>query len=122
MPEGSLIFEIIEWAAIGVDLIGVLIALIGAVKFCGHILVIEFRRLRGLDCAHQMRRNRIELGGYILAAVEFMVVSDIFHSVATRELEDLYILGGLVVIRTAISYFLGMEIKELEAQDRQPEG
>ncbi|WP_420432016.1 DUF1622 domain-containing protein [Hyphobacterium sp.] len=99
----------------GVDLIGVIIALIGAVKFCGHILIIEIRRLRGLDCAHQMRPKRIELGGYILAAIEFMVVSDIFHSVATRELEDLYILGGLVVVWTAISYFLGMEIKDLEA-------
>jgi uncharacterized membrane protein len=41
-------------------------------------------------------------------------VSDIPHTVITREIEDLYFLGLLVVIRTAISYFLGLELKEAE--------
>ncbi|WP_421792010.1 DUF1622 domain-containing protein [Hyphobacterium sp.] len=122
MEEGSLLFHFLESVALIVDLVGVAIALIGALKFCTHIAIIEFQRLRGLDCAHQMRRNRIELGGYILAAIEFMIVSDILHSVATRALEDLYILVGLVVVRTAISFFLGMEIKELEEKDRRSEG
>ena len=59
----------------------------------------------------------MELGGYLLAALEFMIVSDILHTVITRELEDLLFLGLLVVIRTAISFFLGLELKEVEAAE-----
>ena len=104
----------IEIIAIIVDIIAVVLILIGAVKFTLRAAWVEFDRLRGIACVYQIRHNRIELGGYILAAIEFMIVSDILHSVVTREIEDLYFLGLLVVIRTAISYFLGLELKEAE--------
>ena len=104
----------IEIIAIIVDVIAVVLILIGAVKFTLRAAWVEFDRLRGIACVYQIRHNRIELGGYILAAIEFMIVSDILHSVVTREIEDLYFLGLLVVIRTAISYFLGLELKEAE--------
>lgn len=108
---------VIEALAIAVDLIGVAIILIGAVKFTVRASVLEVQRLRGLACVHQIRFNRMELGGYILAALEFMIISDILHTVITRELEDLYFLGLLVIIRTAISFFLGLELKEVETAE-----
>lgn len=108
------IAPIIETVAIAVDLIGVALLLIGAVKFALKAAVVEIERLRGLACVHRIRHNRVELGGYILAALEFMIVSDILHTVITHELEDLYFLGLLVLVRTAISYFLGLELKEVE--------
>ena len=37
------------------------------------------------------------------------------HTVITRELTDLIFVGLLVLIRTAISFFLGREIHEIEA-------
>jgi uncharacterized membrane protein len=52
------------------------------------------------------------LGNYILIGLEFMIVSDIIHSFLKPDMESLYLLGAIVVIRTAISFFLG---KELEA-------
>ena len=108
------IAPVIEFISIVVDLIGVVLILIGAVKFTLRAAVVEFQRLRGIACVYRIRHNRVELGGYILAALEFMIVSDILHTVITREIEDLYFLGLLVVIRTAISYFLGLELKEAE--------
>ena len=44
-----------------------------------------------------------------------MIASDIIHTVITRELMDLLFVGLLVLIRTAISFFLGKEVAELEA-------
>ena len=99
----ELIAPAIEIIAIIVDLIAVVLILIGAAKFTLHAATIEFDRLRGIACVYQIRHNRIQLGGYILAAIEFMIVSDILHTVVTREIEDLYFLGLLVIIRTAIS-------------------
>lgn len=107
----------LEFIAIVVDLIGVALILIGASKFAFKAVAIEVQRLRGLACVRRIRHNRVELGGYILTALEFMIVSDILHTVITRALEDLYFLGLLVLIRTAISYFLGLELKEAERSE-----
>lgn len=108
----------VEIIAICIDVIGVALILIGAVKFALRAAVLEFERLRGLACVRRIRHNRVELGGYILVALEFMIVSDILHTVITHELEDLYFLGLLVLIRTAIGYFLGIELKEVERAEQ----
>ena len=108
--------EGVEWLAIAIDVFGICLLLIGAVKFASNAVQIEFDKVRGLACTRRIRANRIELGGYILAALEFMIVSDILHSVVSRKLEDLYFLAMLVVIRIAISFFLGRELKEIHEE------
>ena len=65
-------------------------------------------------------RIRVELGTYILIAIEFMIASDIIHTVLSRELVDLAFVSALVVIRTAISFFLGREVAELQESERSP--
>jgi uncharacterized membrane protein len=59
---------------------------------------------------HAARRT---LATYILTALEFMIASDIIHSAITRNVSDLYFVALLVAVRTAISYFLTREIKDL---------
>ncbi len=56
---------------------------------------------------------RCRLGSYLVLALEFMIVSDLVHSVLSHKLEDLYFLGVLVILRTMISYFLNKEIQEI---------
>ena len=70
----------------------------------------RFKNPGDMAVCHQIR---IQLGTYILTGIEFMIASDIIHTVLTRELTDLAFVAALVVIRTAISFFLGREIKEL---------
>ena len=103
-----------EYAAQVIDIIGILIVLIGAIKFVIHFMPIEFKRLRGVACAMELRHLRLQLGSYIVLAIEFMIVSDIINTVLTKTMEDLYYLIGLIVARTAISYFLGKELNEIE--------
>ena len=47
-------------------------------------------------------------------ALDFMIASDIINSTVHTELKDLYELGIIVLLRTAIGYFLGKEIQEIE--------
>jgi uncharacterized membrane protein len=42
--------------------------------------------------------------------LEFLIAADIIRTIIRPTLEELAILGGIVVIRTVISYFLGKEI------------
>lgn len=106
--------QTLEGLAICIDLIGVALILFG-------FFVALFRLLAGLRHGVGISKNlgnlnaaRTILGTYILTGLEFMIASDIVHTVITRELTDLIFVGLLVLIRTAISFFLGREIHEIE--------
>ena len=42
--------------------------------------------------------------------LEFLIAADIIHTIVKPTLEELAILGSIVIIRTIISYFLGKEM------------
>lgn len=108
------LLHVLEGLAICIDLIGVALILFG-------FFVALIRLIGGLRHGIGLKQNlgnlntaRAILGTYILTGLEFMIASDIVHTVITRELTDLIFVGLLVLIRTAISFFLGREIMELE--------
>ena len=105
----------LEWVSDGIDILAILIMLIGAVRFVAGIAAAELQRdaeqrVRGID------RQRMELGRYILAALELLIVSDIIHTALSLAFGDLLFLGVLVLIRATVSYFLDREIREIRAE------
>ena len=116
-PVLETLTHVLEEIARYVDLIGIGIVLYGFVLSTIGFIRVELGRLtggsEGLTGCHKVR---LQLGTYILTGIEFMIASDIIHTVLTRELEDLAFVASLVVVRTAISYFLGRELKELAEQ------
>ena len=48
-----------------------------------------------------------------MLGLEFLIASDILKTVVDPTLDELAILGGVVVVRTVLSVFLKKEIKEL---------
>ena len=102
---------VLLWAAEAVDIIGLAICLIGAAKFLIVYTRVEVKRLAGHECASQIQAARRVLGSYILVALEFMIVSDVIGSVLSRTLESLASLGAIVVLRTAMGYFLERELR-----------
>lgn len=113
---GPAIGEGLEGLAVCIDLIGVALILFGfAVSLVR--LVLGFRHGVGLRRELMgLSQARTTLATYILTGLEFMIASDIIHTVITREFADLLFVGLLVVIRTAISFFLGREAAELKHQ------
>ncbi|MFK7829865.1 MAG: DUF1622 domain-containing protein [Congregibacter sp.] len=101
-----------------IDLFGISIILYGFVVSAIGLIRAEFDRLRLRCSAARFLEVRTQLGGYILAGIEFMIASDIINTVLSRELMDLAFVSALVLIRTAISFFLGREIRELEELSR----
>lgn len=105
----------LEWVTAGIDIIAIVIMLIGALRFIAGFAGAELRgevdgRLRGIDLA------RAGLGRYILAGLELLIVSDIIHTALSLALGDLVFLGLLVLIRSAISFFLGREIEAIRGE------
>jgi len=103
----------LDWVAAGIDLCAIAVMLIGVLHFVRAFVIAEGSgpvRGRGIDSA------RIELGRYILAGLEVFIVSDIIHTALSLRMNDLIFLGLLVLIRSAISYFLEREIRELHGK------
>lgn len=49
----------------------------------------------------------------LVFALELMIISDLLHTIISRSVDDLILVGGLVVIRTVIAYFLNKEIQDV---------
>ena len=85
-------------------------ALIGIISF----LINEFKRFTGKYSTTNIRKLRATFGTYLLLGLEFLIASDILKTVLEPTLNELAILGGIVVLRTILSVFLNREIKYLE--------
>lgn len=88
-------------------------ALIGILSF----LCNEVKRFTGNYSTTNIRKLRATFGTYLLLGLEFLIASDILKTVLEPSLNELAILGGIVIIRTILSVFLNKEIKQLESEN-----
>lgn len=107
--------HILEWAAAAIDLVAIALLLVGAARFGVGWIGSELRR-DGIERTRRMNRKRIELGRYILAALEVFIVSDIIHTALSLKFSDLLFLGLLVIIRSITSFFLDRELEQLKKE------
>jgi len=102
---------ILEHISFAVGIIAIVIIVWGVILGFFEILKNEFYRFRSKDTKiitlHHIRHT---VGSYLLLGLEFLIAADIIRTIVKPTLEELTILGGIVVIRTIISYFLGKEM------------
>lgn len=67
-----------------------------------------------IDNSVPMWKIRIKLWHYLVLALEFLVAKDILESIVDPNLNGLFMLWLIVVIRTVLSYFLNKEIAEVK--------
>ena len=106
----------LEILSTGISVISLIIVIYGAIiAFCAFIRN-ESRRFTGKYSFTATREIRADLGTYLLLGLEFLIASDILKTVLEPSLNELAILGGVVILRTILSIFLNKEIKELQVQ------
>ena len=108
------IMHYLEILSTSISIISLIIVIYGAIiAFCAFIHN-ESRRFTGKYSFTATRELRADLGTYLL--LEFLIASDILKTVLEPSLNELAILGGVVILRTILSIFLNKEIKELQVQ------
>ena len=108
------IMHYLEILSTGISVISLIIVIYGAIiAFCAFIRN-ESRRFTGKYSFTATRELRADLGTYLLLGLEFLIASDILKT--EPSLNELAILGGVVILRTVLSIFLNKEIKELQVQ------
>lgn len=94
---------IIGACGVAVIIWGVILTVVGFVR-------LEYRHLQGKKICEQRDALRHRLGSYLLLGLEFLVAGDIASTIIKPTLQDLAILGSIVVIRTILNYFLNREM------------
>lgn len=99
-------YALIEGIGMTIDLIGVAVIVIGAILAAAIAIRALVRRERRAYLP--FRRS---LGRSILLGLELLVAADIIKTVAlTPTLESVLLLGGIVLIRTFLSFSLEVEL------------
>ena len=97
-------FEIIETVGKAIDGVGVAVIAVGA-------LISAAGVIPRLKTGSAYRVFREQLGRSILLGLEFLVAADIIRTVAvTPDARSVAVLGGIVLIRTFLSFSLQLEV------------
>jgi uncharacterized membrane protein len=99
-------YEVVETVGKAIDGVGVAVIAVGALISAANALSAWRRRVPDV-----YRPFREQLGRSILLGLEFLVAADIIRTVAvTPDARSVAILGGIVLIRTFLSYSLQLEV------------
>jgi uncharacterized membrane protein len=99
--------ELMDWIGTAVDGIGVLLIVVGALMATWRFL---FRRQKGPINSYSIYRQ--DLGRAILLGLEFLVAGDIIRTVVVSPtLDNVVVLGMIVLIRTFLSMALQLEVE-----------
>ncbi len=100
--------EVVENIGKIVDLAGVLAIVLG-ILISTAVFLQHFRRQSGYESAYVSYRRH--LGRALLLGLELLVAADIIRTIAiTPTLESVAVLGGIVLIRTFLSFALELEV------------
>jgi uncharacterized membrane protein len=109
---------LLSYLAMGINIIGIIVILAG-------VVIVLFKYLNNLFLSHSnlVRLNemvRFEFSSYLIFGLEFFIASDVVRTIVIPSWTTLGMLGGIVIIRTILSYFLTKEMTEKEKFVFQP--
>lgn len=109
MDFGLALRPYIELASLGIETLAILIILVSILYGLLQYIVEAFIRRKPGDVYHAFK---IRLGSALLLGLEILVAADIIRTVALEPtLDNVLILGLLVLIRTFLSWSLVVEIE-----------
>lgn len=100
----------IEWAALGIEILGALIIVAGVLRVAITRGTVRFLLKLNEPGAYESYKHQI--GGSLLLGLEFLVAGDVVRTVALEPtLGNVSVLGVLILIRTFLSWSLTLEIE-----------
>ncbi len=94
-----------------IGVLGVLVIIFGVIAGLARFIRAEILSVRGRDVEDDRKRLRHVLGYYLLLGLEFLIAADIIDTLMKPSVQDLIVLGAIVLIRTVISFSLNAELK-----------
>lgn len=105
--------DLVQWIRLGVEAIGALIVALGVV-----LAALLFVRALASRQTADFNAIRLTLSRYLALALEFQLGSDILSTAVAPSWTEIGKLGAIAIIRTVLNYFLGKEMQEEQAGER----
>jgi len=106
------LLSMVYYISSGISIIGIAIILWGVLLTFVGFLRIEFTSLSKKKICTGREVIRHRFGSYLLLGLEFLIAADIVTTVLHPTLDEIFLLGGLVIIRTLIGHFLDTELAD----------
>jgi uncharacterized membrane protein len=103
--------EYLHQTSFGIGVLGVLIIVFGVASGLLRFLRSEILAVRGVNVDEPRKRLRHLLGYYLLLGLEFLIAADIIDTLMKPGVQDLVVLGTIIIIRTVIGHSLNAELK-----------
>jgi uncharacterized membrane protein len=100
--------DVVDVAVRVVEAAGAAVIFVGAVIAFAGFVRASFRR-KGIA---PFASVRLDLGRFLVLGLEFQLAADILRTAVAPNFTELAQLAAVAAIRTALNFFLGMEIKE----------
>ena len=112
----ELLVELIAYIVPCTEFMGAAVVTWGTLH--GLILLLRraWRSLQKLPVEGSLRDVRIAIGEKMALGLDFFLAGDIIGTIVVPSKDTLMILGGIVVIRTVMAYFLAKEIEKKAAE------
>lgn len=101
------IVNLVSWLKLIIELTGAVIIAIGI-----GLAFTEFVRVLIASEPENYNKIRLLLARYLALALEFQLGADILSTAISPSWDQIGKLGAIAVIRTALNYFLSMEMRE----------
>jgi len=106
----GIVRSVIEWAALGIEILGAAVIVAGVLRVA--IMRGTVRFLFQLDRPGAYESYKHQMGRSLLLGLEFLVAGDVVRTVALDPtLNNVAVLGLLVLIRTFLGWSLTVEIE-----------
>ncbi len=100
----------IEWAALGIEMLGALVIVVGVLRVAITRGTVRFLLKVDEPAAYDSYKHQI--GRSLLLGLEFLVAGDVVRTVALEPtLNNVAVLGLLVLVRTFLAWTLSVEIE-----------
>jgi uncharacterized membrane protein len=99
--------RIVNYLVLGVNLLGLAVILWGIVLVMKDFLLGLFN-----DDPQAKRLLRQKLGSILVFGLEFFIAADIIRTIVRPSWNEIGMLAAIIALRTVLSYFLGLELKE----------
>ncbi|OGT10590.1 MAG: hypothetical protein A3J49_01230 [Gallionellales bacterium RIFCSPHIGHO2_02_FULL_57_16] len=109
----QLLIDLVEIAVPWIEMLGIAVVLWGAIEgLIGLLMRIKTAMLRKAQPV-PISHIRVAIGEKTALGLDFFLAGDIIQTIMVPTWESLAILGGIVVIRTIIAFFLNKDLREL---------
>ena len=107
----EIIHDILQIVILTISGVGAAVVVWGVTEVIFAFIRLKFSAVGG-DAVSQSEAIRQRLGAHLLLGLEIFIAADIISSAVSPSWEKVGMLAAIVGVRTVLSYFLRMELKQ----------